>query len=304
MPRCGVAEAQAGQRHHLLTGHGTGEPRTHLEQGAVLLLAREIARGRSQEVGQQRGPHRRQLGVERVALQHRLRGTEQRRLLGRDERPGDRLGVAQIGHGPAHGRAAALGWGEQAVADGGPAGDGYRCDSVVAVQPGQLLDDAGLGRHVVAPGRRLHGHASGPAGEAEAEPAPWPRSPAGQLDARQSRQPCAPERDSRCRCRLRPRPRRQVPVRRRRSWRISRVANSVAGSTSSGSNPRSKRVRASLSIPSRRPVAAVRSGSNSATSRITSVVNPETPVLSPPMMPPRLTGPAASAITVVPSSSR
>ena len=70
--------------------------------------------------------------------------------------------------------------------------------------------------------------------------------------------------------------------------RISRVACSVPGRTSAGSRPRSKRVRASLSIPSLRPVAAVRSGSNSATSSTTSVGLGVQPVRSPPMMPPRL----------------
>ncbi len=87
------------------------------------------------------------------------------------------------------------------------------------------------------------------------------------------------------------------------SSRISRVAYSVPGSTIAGSTPRSKRVRASLSMPSRRPVAAVRIGSNSATSSTTSTVSAVQPVLSPPMMPPRLMAPLSSAITVMPGSS-
>ncbi len=57
-------------------------------------------------------------------------------------------------------------------------------------------------------------------------------------------------------------------------------------------------------MPSLRPVAAVRTGSNSAASMNTSRVASEQPVLSPPMTPPRLTGPLLSAITVIsPSSS-
>ena len=88
------------------------------------------------------------------------------------------------------------------------------------------------------------------------------------------------------------------------SSRISRVAYSIPGRTMPGSTPRSKRARASLSIPSRRPVIAVRSGSNSATSSTTSVVPAVQPVLSPPMMPPRLIAPEASAITVMSGSSR
>ena len=87
------------------------------------------------------------------------------------------------------------------------------------------------------------------------------------------------------------------------SSRISRVAYSMPGRTIAGSTPRSKRVRASLSIPRRRPFAAVRLGSNSAISSTTSVVVAVQPVLSPPMMPPRLMAPERSAITVTSGSS-
>ena len=62
------------------------------------------------------------------------------------------------------------------------------------------------------------------------------------------------------------------------SSRISRVACSIPGSTIAGSRPRSKRVRASLSMPRRRPLSAVRRGSNSATSSTTSVVLAVQPV--------------------------
>ena len=86
------------------------------------------------------------------------------------------------------------------------------------------------------------------------------------------------------------------------AW-ISRVAYSMPGSTIAGSTPRSKRVRASLSMPSRRPLSAVRRGSNSATSSTTSVVSAVQPVLSPPMIPPRLIAPLWSAITVTSGSS-
>ncbi len=54
-----------------------------------------------------------------------------------------------------------------------------------------------------------------------------------------------------------------------------------------GSTPRSKRARASLMIAWRRPVALTRSGSNKAHSSRTSVVVSSTPVLSPPMIPPK-----------------
>ena len=78
----------------------------------------------------------------------------------------------------------------------------------------------------------------------------------------------------------------------------------MPGITIAGSTPRSNRVRASLSMPRRRPVSVVRIGSNSAASSTTSVVAAVTPVLSPPMMPPRLIAPEASAITVMSGSSR
>ena len=87
------------------------------------------------------------------------------------------------------------------------------------------------------------------------------------------------------------------------SSRISRVAYSMPGRTMAGSTPRSKRVRASLSMPSRRPLAAVRLGSNRAISSTTSVVAAVHPVLAPPMMPPRLITPERSAITVTAGSS-
>ena len=77
----------------------------------------------------------------------------------------------------------------------------------------------------------------------------------------------------------------------------------MPGSTIAGSTPRSKRARASLSIPSRRPLIAVRLGSNRAISSTTSVLASVQPVLSPPMMPPRLIAPESSAITVTSGSS-
>jgi hypothetical protein len=52
-----------------------------------------------------------------------------------------------------------------------------------------------------------------------------------------------------------------------------------------------------------RPVAAVRTGSNSAASTKTSVVVSPQPVLSPPMTPPRLSTSASSAMTVISASS-
>ena len=80
---------------------GAGEARAELEQRRRRpACARGCGRGRD-EVRQQRGPHRRQLGVERVALEDRLARAERRGMLGRDERPGDGLGIAELGHGSA-----------------------------------------------------------------------------------------------------------------------------------------------------------------------------------------------------------
>ena len=87
------------------------------------------------------------------------------------------------------------------------------------------------------------------------------------------------------------------------SSRISAVAASIASGISAGSRPRSNRWRASETIWWRRPVSAMRIGSNSAHSTKTSVVVSSQPVASPPITPAIDCTPAASQIAQSSGSS-
>ena len=82
-----------------------------------------------------------------------------------------------------------------------------------------------------------------------------------------------------------------------------RVATSMAAGAKASSMPRSKRWRASVTSPSLRPVAAVRTGSKSAISRKPLAVSGPAPVATPPTTPPSPSTPPASTMTVISPSS-
>ena len=85
--------------------------------------------------------------------------------------------------------------------------------------------------------------------------------------------------------------------------RTSSVARSQPGTQKSGSTPRSNRYRASVVMPSFRPVCAIVVGSHSALSIRTSRVVSSQPECSPPMIPAINSTPFASAIATMLSSS-
>jgi hypothetical protein len=63
-----------------------------LEQGTVGEAPVAVSLGGRDETGQQRGPHRRKFGRDRIAQdERRSAAAEKRRMLGRDERPGHGL---------------------------------------------------------------------------------------------------------------------------------------------------------------------------------------------------------------------
>ncbi len=264
----------AGGGDLLLAGLGAEEARPDLEQAEVVVEAAAlVARGRAQEVGQAARAQDRQLGVDRIA-QPRPIAAEAARQLRLAERPGDRLGKAARGELAARERALALLRAQRGMADRLGPPHRHRRHAVVAVKPHQLLDHVGLHAHVVAPGRRpqLEHAVLDPFGAEAERPHVALDHGAVQRDAGQPLQLLHAKADRRVRRRARAPATIGWPACPPQSSRISRVAYSMPGITIAGSTPRSKRVRASLSMPSRRPVKAVRSGSNSATSSTTSVV--------------------------------
>ena len=130
--------------------------RTELEQRHVGIPAIGVAPRGRHEPGQQRRPHRVEIGADRVdEPQLRLGAAEQLGLARRDERERHRLGQAARGEGAADELGASLRRGQRRARQRRIAVERHRRDLVVALDPEDFLDEIGLALDVAAPGRRL-----------------------------------------------------------------------------------------------------------------------------------------------------
>ena len=273
MRRQRAAVAHGSQGHDLLARHGAREARSQLEQRAVVLLAGKVAHGAVTRFGSSDGRIADSSALSGLRFRIGAAGPNIVACSRRDERPGDRLGVADVGH--RRRKAARRRCGASARPDSTAAS---RVSGTVGIRskPCRRASSSTMQASVETSCRQDGGvtsHSSGPPAN------PKPEAAAGSARSRRAQARCRPGgRAGRGESARGDLPAGTAPAITTspgsppHSSRISRVACSVPGSTSSGSRPRSKRVRASLSIPSLRPVAAVRSGSNRATSSSTSVV--------------------------------